>query len=615
MKTRRTLTAVCLCIVIIMGLIPAAIASASYSNFSVRNTYRDQFTDVSVSDWFASYVRQGYEFGLIQGSSDATFSPSDNLRIGQAIALAARIFSIYSAGALPELSLRPGAPWFEPYINFALDNGIIETHFGNPNAFATRREVAVIFQHALPPGSFAPIREVADGAIPDVAITADYASAVYMLYRAGVLSGSDRHGTFNPDANIRRSEIAAIIVRIAEPARRSVEPIGGHEGSGATLSAAEIAEIASPAVFQIQAYAFTGDHSRRGNAFFISDYGLAITSFELISNSSQVITSNSDWSHPVVILDTDPANNLALIRVPGTGFCYLALADTSTIRQGETVFSMSSSFERGGVISQGIISAVMGAGHSRRLLVSVQTEYPGSVLLNDRGEALGVFIDSANVALIDRARPLNPDADISIEDTFAFPIYSGPFHVVDFGRFTGAVPQSATSNLIRSRFQYSILDFQGAELFAVAMVNYQKALTALGFQLEEIDDLIVVFTNDYEIITVEGDYYRATINIRIERVLQFYSDFPSLADFGWLTGVSVSDYTGPEDDGRVIREYIWSGTSAALTQAIADYHALLIETGFVFTRQRVGYLFENETLSVAVVVDDELVIIDILPLD
>ena len=607
MKTRRTLVAICLCVVIIAGFIPAAAAS-SYAHFTARNTYREQFTDVSPSSWFAPYVRRGYELGLIQGSADTTFSPNSNLTIAQAIALACRIFSIYSTGALPTLYQQSGAPWYEAYVSFALDNGIIETRFGNPNAFATRREVAVIFQHALPPGSFAPIREVADGAILDVALAADYASAVYMLYRAGVLSGSDRYGTFNPGTNIRRSEIAAIIVRIAEPARRSAESIGGQTDSGAALSAAEIAKLASPAVFHIQAYAFTGEPSISGSAFFISADGLAMTSFDLVTNASQLIAATSDGSHPAVIVDVDPANNLALLQVTGTGFHYLAVANTSAIRQGEPVFSMANTPELGSVISQGMVSAVTDAG----VRVSIQADDPGSVLLNNHGEALGIFTDSATVALIDRARPLNPNADISIADTFAFPIYSEPFQAIDFGRFTGAMPYSASSNLIRGAFQYNIMDFQSAELFSAAMANYQKAMIRRGFRLEEIDELTMIFTHADEVVTVEvGD----SVNIHIERLPHFYSDFPALVDFGWFANLSVFNYTIPENDGRVILEYIWPGTNAELAQVIADYHTLLIETGFTFTRQRVGVLFETETLSVAVIVDEELVTIDILPLD
>lgn len=44
-----------------------------------------------------------------------------------------------------------------------------------------------------------------------------------MLYRAGVLAGSDKSGTFLPDANIKRCEVAAILTRMMdESARKDV---------------------------------------------------------------------------------------------------------------------------------------------------------------------------------------------------------------------------------------------------------------------------------------------------------------------------------------------------------------------------------------------------------
>ena len=49
-------------------------------------------------------------------------------------------------------------------------------------------------------------------------------SEVYTLYRAGIIAGSDEYGTFNPDSRIRRSEVAAILVRILDASKRVNAP-------------------------------------------------------------------------------------------------------------------------------------------------------------------------------------------------------------------------------------------------------------------------------------------------------------------------------------------------------------------------------------------------------
>lgn len=73
-----------------------------------------------------------------------------------------------------------------------------------------------------------PINLVEDGAIPDVDMNADYADAVYLLYRAGVLSGSDANGTFNPDSTISRAEVATIVTRMVEPTLRKTIELSGE---------------------------------------------------------------------------------------------------------------------------------------------------------------------------------------------------------------------------------------------------------------------------------------------------------------------------------------------------------------------------------------------------
>ena len=66
--------------------------------------------------------------------------------------------------------------------------------------------------------------------IPDVRISDPWGSAVYQLYRAGVLVGTEKTGTFSPANRISRAEAAAIIARMVEPfLRLSISLTAGHE--------------------------------------------------------------------------------------------------------------------------------------------------------------------------------------------------------------------------------------------------------------------------------------------------------------------------------------------------------------------------------------------------
>ena len=46
------------------------------------------------------------------------------------------------------------------------------------------------------------------------------AAEIYEFYRAGILTGMDPSGTFAPNSNIKRSEVAAILIRMFDVSAR-----------------------------------------------------------------------------------------------------------------------------------------------------------------------------------------------------------------------------------------------------------------------------------------------------------------------------------------------------------------------------------------------------------
>ena len=49
-------------------------------------------------------------------------------------------------------------------------------------------------------------------------------TSYYTFYRAGILSGVDAKGTFLPSDNIKRSEVAAILIRMMDQGSRVSAP-------------------------------------------------------------------------------------------------------------------------------------------------------------------------------------------------------------------------------------------------------------------------------------------------------------------------------------------------------------------------------------------------------
>ncbi|MDR0491414.1 MAG: S-layer homology domain-containing protein [Oscillospiraceae bacterium] len=166
------------------------------------------FIDVRTSDWFYNDVKTAWEQGLINGKSATIFAPNDNLTYAEAVKLAACMHQLYTTGSV---TLTNGSPnWYDSYVTYAKNNGIINKDY-NWNAPATRAGYMEIFVNAVPLSS---INTIADGAIPDVPTMHPQAAAIYKLYRAGILQGVDAAHNCNPDSNIKRSEVAAILTRM-----------------------------------------------------------------------------------------------------------------------------------------------------------------------------------------------------------------------------------------------------------------------------------------------------------------------------------------------------------------------------------------------------------------
>ena len=216
----------CLAVLLSMSAFAATDAtSAGLSNFKALNEYSvGKFSDVAESSWYYDNVKTSYELALMMGNSETTFNPTGKITVVEAIALASRIHSIYANG---EASFVQGNPWYEVYTSYAVENNLIEAVLENGDikiggqsirntASITRTQFATLFSAVLPAEEFEAINTIEKGAIPDVAERAHFSDAVYLLYNAGILTGSDAEGSFKPHDNIQRCEVAAIATRIVD---------------------------------------------------------------------------------------------------------------------------------------------------------------------------------------------------------------------------------------------------------------------------------------------------------------------------------------------------------------------------------------------------------------
>ena len=198
--------------------------------------YTGQFVDIHDSDWFYPNVSALYALGLTNGKGDtAHFEPHSELTVAEAITMTARLRSLYDLGGsevAADAFRFEGAMWYEPYLAYLKDLGVITTEFDERlSAPATRAEVAHLLANALPQELFESINEEAVTVgyatrqyIRDVNDYTPYRQDILTLYRWGILNGIDHTGSFAPDASIRRGEVAAMFTRLVDSDLRITLP-------------------------------------------------------------------------------------------------------------------------------------------------------------------------------------------------------------------------------------------------------------------------------------------------------------------------------------------------------------------------------------------------------
>ncbi|MBE6565168.1 MAG: S-layer homology domain-containing protein [Ruminococcaceae bacterium] len=188
--------------------------------FPILREYEgDEFSDLNKSAWYFTdqYIQLVYSLGLMEGRGGSQFAPDANLKLAEAITLAVRLRDLYDGGT-GYMSVT-GMKWYEPYVDYAVHAGIIrEGRFPDVDKEATRAEMAEIFASALPKECYEAINSLTS--LPDVPRTASHFGAVLALYNAGILQGDNASRTFRPNDSIRRSEVAAIIIRMVIADRR-----------------------------------------------------------------------------------------------------------------------------------------------------------------------------------------------------------------------------------------------------------------------------------------------------------------------------------------------------------------------------------------------------------
>ncbi|MSR86671.1 hypothetical protein EXS70_00655 [Candidatus Peribacteria bacterium] len=180
-------------------------------------------SDVPASQWFAPYVRDVADRGIVSGYRDANgvptgiFGPERPVSIEELakMAIGAAQINIGSGGVLPK-NVGARQSWSKSYINTAERAGFAIYTDGSVDVTrsATRAEVVMTILQAFGVS----LRDIppADLAFTDVSSATLFAPAIFTALNDGVVSGfTDANGNltgiFGPELPVNRAEVSKII--------------------------------------------------------------------------------------------------------------------------------------------------------------------------------------------------------------------------------------------------------------------------------------------------------------------------------------------------------------------------------------------------------------------
>jgi len=262
------------------------------------------------------------------------------------------------------------------------------------------------------------------------------------------------------------------------------------DATGSELTVSEIVDMNENAVVEIlmsgtQQNMWGQMQLVQGAGSGVIEDGYIATNYHVIQGANKVeVTLHNGESYPAKIIGSDPANDIAVIKIDAKGLTTATVGDSSTVDVGDLAVAIGNPLgQLGGTATTGIISAL-----DRTLdvegttLTLMQTDAAinggnsGGGLFNSKGELIGIVESKASAVGVEGlafALPINTVSPI-INDLIE---NGGKTKVADATPAVGIV----ISDVSEENAQYYGLESAGVYIAQVTGENAMKA----GFQNED----------------------------------------------------------------------------------------------------------------------------------
>lgn len=278
-----------------------------------------------------------------------------------------------------------------------------------------------------------------------------------------------------------------------------------------------------------------------GSGFLVSDDGIIVTNKHVVSDTTAdyTVITNDGKEHVATVLAKDPINDIAIIKIDGTGYTMLNFGNSDTLQIGQTAVAIGNSLGQfTNTVSKGIISGLKrnvtaggGLGAATEQLSNIiQTDAAinpgnsGGPLLDINGDVIGINVAMAQGAQnIGFAIPSNQIKQI-VDQVKATGKISTPYLGVRYIPIDSAIQKD--NNL---PFNYGVLVLRGQKMTDFAVVPGSPAdkagitendiiLEINGIKIDSENSLAVLIAkyNVGDIITLKVWHKGETKEVRIQ---------------------------------------------------------------------------------------------------
>lgn len=153
----------------------------------------------------------------------------------------------------------------------------------------------------------------------------------------------------------------------------------------------------------------SSEHEGAGSGVIIAPDGYILTNNHVVQGADTLSVTRQDGAtHDAVLIGTDPATDLAVIRANGSHLPYAVLGDSSKLKAGQLVIAIGNPYGFNSTVSTGVVSALgrtLRSMEGRLIDNIIQHTAPlnpgnsGGPLVDSRGRVVGI-----NTAIISIAQ-------------------------------------------------------------------------------------------------------------------------------------------------------------------------------------------------------------------